>query len=53
LCGEHLQELYTVYLTRLRTHKISLPPPPPRGPQTDKHLPPGPFTGEFFRKADI
>ncbi len=25
----------------------------PRGPQTVKHLPPGPFTGEFLRKADI
>jgi hypothetical protein len=25
----------------------------PKGPQTDKHLPPGPFTGQFLRKADI
>jgi hypothetical protein len=25
----------------------------PRGPQTDKHLTPSPFTGEFLRKADI
>jgi hypothetical protein len=24
-----------------------------RGPQTDKHLPPRPFTGQFLRKADI
>jgi hypothetical protein len=24
-----------------------------RGPQTDKHLPPSPFTGQFLRKADI
>ena len=23
------------------------------GPQADKHLPPSPFTGKFFRKADI
>jgi hypothetical protein len=23
------------------------------GPQTDKHLPPGPFAGEILRKADI
>ncbi len=22
-------------------------------PHTDKHLPPGPFTGKFLRKADI
>ncbi len=26
LLGEHLQELYTVYLTRFRTNKIDLPP---------------------------
>jgi hypothetical protein len=25
LCGEHIQELYTVYLTRFRTYKIALP----------------------------
>ncbi len=24
-----------------------------KGPQTEKHLPPGPFTGRFWRKADI
>ncbi len=24
-----------------------------RGPQTDKHLPPSTFTGQFLRKADI
>jgi hypothetical protein len=24
-----------------------------RGPQTDKHLPPNPFTGKFLRKDDI
>jgi hypothetical protein len=23
------------------------------GPQTDKHLPPSPFTGQYLRKADI
>jgi hypothetical protein len=26
LCGKHIQELYTVYLTRFRTYKIALPP---------------------------
>ncbi len=26
LCGEHLQQLYTVYLTRFRNYKIVLPP---------------------------
>ncbi len=39
LCGEHIQELYTVYLTRFRTYKIVLPPQTRtqegRGPQTD------------------
>ncbi len=52
LCGEHLQELYTVYLTRFRTYKICLPPQSKtikgRGPQTDKHLPPSPFTQVNF-----
>jgi hypothetical protein len=23
------------------------------GPQTDKHLPPSTFTGQFLRKADL
>ena len=26
LCGEHLQQFYSVYLTRFRTYKIALPP---------------------------
>ncbi len=26
LCGERLQELCSVYLTRFRTYKIALPP---------------------------
>jgi hypothetical protein len=26
LCGGHIQELYTVYLTRFRTYKIDLTP---------------------------
>ncbi len=26
MCGEHIQELSTVYLTRFRTYKIALPP---------------------------
>jgi hypothetical protein len=51
LCGEIIQELYIVYLTRFRTYIKLLYHP--RGPQTEKHLPPGPFTGQFFRKADI
>jgi hypothetical protein len=57
LCGEHKKKLYTVYLTRFRTYKIALPPQTKtqerRGPQTDQHLPPSPFTGKFLRKADI
>jgi hypothetical protein len=52
LCGEHIQELYTLYLTRFRIYKVALPP---RGPQTDKHLlsVSGPFICRFLRKADI
>ncbi len=50
-----LQELYTVSLTRFRTYKIALPPQSKtlggRGPQTDKHLHPSPFTGQFLRKS--
>jgi hypothetical protein len=59
LYGEHLQELYTVYLTRFKTYKIALPVPPQtktyegRGHQTDKQLPPSPFTGKFLIKANI
>jgi hypothetical protein len=26
LCREHIQESYTVYLTKFRTYKIALPP---------------------------
>ncbi len=56
LCGNHLQELYTLYLTRFRTYKNALPPQAKtqegRGPQIDKNLPPNPFTGQFLRKDD-
>jgi len=45
-----IQLLYTVNLTRFRTQKIVLPL---QGAHTEKHLPPGPFTGHFLRKADI
>ncbi len=52
LSGKHLQELielYTVCLTRFRIYKIALPPQTKTlevsGPQTDKHMPPSPFTG--------
>ncbi len=55
--SEYLQELYTVYLARFRTYKIALPPQTKiqegRGPQTDKHLPPNPFTGQFLREDDL
>jgi hypothetical protein len=57
LCGEHIQELFTVYLTKFRTYKFVLPPQTKtleeRGPQTDKHQPPSPFTGQFLGNADI
>jgi hypothetical protein len=56
LCGEHLQELCTVYLTRFRTYKIALKPKliPRRGgvPQTDKHLLLSPLQINL-KKADI
>ncbi len=42
---------------RFQTYKIALPPQTKtsegRGPHTDKHLPPFPFTDQFVRKADI
>jgi hypothetical protein len=48
-----LQEFNTLYLTRFRTYKIARPPQPKiwegRGPQTAKHLPQSPFTGQFFK----
>jgi hypothetical protein len=46
-----VQELYTICIwpdsdpTKLLYH--------PRGPQKDKHPPPGPITGQFWRKAYI
>ncbi len=60
MCGEHLQELNAVHLTRFRTYEIALPPQrkPRKGVgfrqiNMDKHLPLRPFTGQFLRKADI
>jgi hypothetical protein len=49
--GDHiLQELNTLYLTRLRTYKIATPPQTKNlGPHTDKHLPQSPFTCQFFQ----
>ncbi len=50
-CVESIYRIYTLYIwpdseaTKLLCH--------PTGPQTDKHLPPGPFIGQFLRKADI
>ncbi len=44
-----------MYLTRFRTYKIALPPQTKtyggRGPQTDKHVPPRPFTGQCLRNG--
>jgi hypothetical protein len=57
LCGEHMQELYTMYLTRFWTYKIAVQPQRKtwegRGPQTDKHLQQSSFLGQFLRKANI
>ncbi len=40
-----------------RTYKIALPSLKKtwegRGPKTDKHMPPSPFTGQFLRKAGV
>jgi hypothetical protein len=61
LCGkEHIHELYTVYLTmvmQIPNLQNCFTTPNKNlgwgGPQTGKHLPPSPFTGQFLRKADI
>ncbi len=54
LVGDHiLQEFNTLYLTRFRIYKVARPPQTKtqegRGPQTDKHLPRNPSTGQFVR----
>ncbi len=50
LCGEHIQEKYTVYLNKFGTYKIALPPQTkPRREGDLKHLPPSPFTCQFLR----
>ncbi len=51
MCGEHIDELYTVYLTKFRNFFTT--PKEGRGPQTDEHLPPSTFTGQFLRKPDM
>ncbi len=57
LCGKHLQELFTVYLTRFRIYKIALPlkqkTEKGRVPHTDIYLPPSPFTGQFLGLESI
>ncbi len=51
--GDHiLQEFNTLFLTRFRNYKIASSTKTKtlegRGPQTGKHLPQSPFTGQFF-----
>jgi hypothetical protein len=41
--GNHILQFNTLYLTRFRTYKIA----------KSKHLPPSPFTGNFFRFLDF
>ncbi len=60
LCGEHIQKLYTLCLARFRNLQNCFTTGTPNknlegdgGPQTYKHLPPSPFTGQFLRKAEI
>jgi hypothetical protein len=50
--GEHIQELYTVYLT-IPSLQNCLAPQTKRGPQKNEHLPPSTFTGKILRKSDI
>ncbi len=50
LCGEHLWVIHCIFDQILNLKKLLYHP---RGPHTDKHLSPGPFTGQFLRKADI
>ncbi len=53
LCREHIQA-YTVFLTKVRTYKIALPPPNKEGRGPQRHLPTSPFfSGQFLRQADI
>jgi hypothetical protein len=44
-----------VFLARFQTYKFALPPQikikKGMGPQTDKHMPPNPFTCKFVRKV--
>jgi hypothetical protein len=46
-----VQEFYTLctYLTNLNQQNCFNQP---KGPQTDKPMPPGPFTDKIFKKAD-
>ncbi len=48
-----LQKFSTMFLARFRTSKIVFPPRTKtqegRGPQTGKHLPQSPFTGQLFQ----
>jgi hypothetical protein len=56
LCDHILQEFNTLYLTRLRTYKISLPPQTNlrgEGGLIQKNLPQSPFTGQFFIKRHL
>ncbi len=54
LCWRPYSEFNTLFLTRFRTYTKLLHHPKQksrrgRGPQTDKHLPQSPFTGQFFQ----
>jgi hypothetical protein len=54
---ESILRSYTLYISpEAEPTKLLFCPkqkPEGRGPQTDKHLPPSTFTGQFLRKADI
>ncbi len=58
-CVESIYRSYTLCIwpdskpTKLLYHPKQKTNKEGRGPQTDKHLPPSPFTGQYIRKVDI
>jgi hypothetical protein len=49
LCGEQIQDLYTVYLIKFNTYKIWFNTPNKKG--ADKHLPPMSLYRSIFKKS--
>jgi hypothetical protein len=53
LCGEQIQDLYTVYLIKFQTYKICFTTPNKNlgGKGADKHLPPISLYRSIFKKS--